>query len=208
MGSNPVGASEFFLGFICNCLVTSQLRRSLSLLFKTIHSSFSFFQVADYDVGKLSSDRPTSARNCSKCAPGHGVIIHCTNETNTICAPCVPGVSFSRYVSSKPCRPCSSCHDDEYEVVRCSRKSNTVCRKCSACQPGFGVVQSCRRRFDTVCGVCPNSDEDRSPCQPCTDCAARIPQGVFGKEEISVGSGSSERVNLDGEGEGNIWRRD
>ena len=34
MGSNPVGASDFFLGFICNCLSnTSQLRISLSLLF-------------------------------------------------------------------------------------------------------------------------------------------------------------------------------
>ena len=31
IGSNPVGASEFILGFICNCL-SSQLRRSLSLL--------------------------------------------------------------------------------------------------------------------------------------------------------------------------------
>ena len=30
MGSNPIGASEFFLGFICNC---KQLPRSLSLLF-------------------------------------------------------------------------------------------------------------------------------------------------------------------------------
>ena len=31
MGSNPIGASECFLGFICNCF-TSQLQRSLSLL--------------------------------------------------------------------------------------------------------------------------------------------------------------------------------
>ena len=41
MGSNPVGASEFFLNFICNCLSYFITARSLSLVF-FIHSAFIF----------------------------------------------------------------------------------------------------------------------------------------------------------------------
>ena len=119
-----------------------------------------------------------SASNCSLCSPGYGEVTPCTGDTDTQCAQCNTGF-FSRNSSHSPCQQCSSCHDDEFEVERCTPTSDTVCQKCSSCDPGFGVIEPCGQSTDTVCGLCPLSTDVRYPldkCLPCTGCLVKDDQ--------------------------------
>ncbi|CAH1267179.1 NGFR [Branchiostoma lanceolatum] len=92
----------------------------------------------------VDSDGRLVCKNCSKCPPGQGVSVECTEYADTVCEPCVAGGTFSGTSSSwRRCEPCSVCATHELTKRECTPNKN---RKCGICVIGYF--------YDDITGDC------------------------------------------------------
>ncbi|XP_078603273.1 uncharacterized protein LOC144877240 [Branchiostoma floridae x Branchiostoma japonicum] len=83
----------------------------------------------------IDSDGKLVCENCSKCPPGYGVSVECTEYADTVCEVCVAGRTFSGTSSSwRRCEPCSVCANHELTKRECTPTKN---RKCGLCDIGY-----------------------------------------------------------------------
>ena len=103
----------------------------------------------------VAIDPTSSDLSCKKCPPGFSSV--CKQNETSLCVKCKEG-TYSENPSRRPaCKPCSSCHSNEFESQPCTSTSNVVCKECSKCAPGFWEVRPCGRTRDTVCEECPQN---------------------------------------------------
>ncbi|XP_038665710.1 tumor necrosis factor receptor superfamily member 11B-like [Scyliorhinus canicula] len=107
-------------------------------------------------------------RTCSRCPPGQYMKGHCTNDHDTICAPCSANhyTQFWNYLQK--CQYCNNfCKESQYIKHECNATHNRVCTckdgffwkyefcmKQKECLPGYGVKNAGTPYADTVCGKC------------------------------------------------------
>ncbi|KAL7291965.1 hypothetical protein TKK_0014253 [Trichogramma kaykai] len=77
----------------------------------------------------LRHHRGEGSSHCSRCAPGWGVVEHCSRGRDTKCAECQPG-SYSPHHGTQPCWLCSRCGPGLYEAKACTTSSDTICDSC------------------------------------------------------------------------------
>ncbi|KAG7472794.1 hypothetical protein MATL_G00112750 [Megalops atlanticus] len=155
--------------------------------------------VTEYEFGE---------KCCSMCEPGTRVVEHCSENTNTSCAPCSGETFIDTHSNFMKCFPCAVCDPGLnlkiYEA--CTSTSNTVCgpldqhfcteqdRKGSCrkaerhtiCKPGQFVKQKGTASTDTICGDCPDkafSDGLSTYCKPHRDCKS---EGLVEQEQYSL----------------------
>ncbi|XP_013391262.1 tumor necrosis factor receptor superfamily member 16 [Lingula anatina] len=87
-----------------------------------------------------------TCRRCTKCdhSKGEGTIFECQNYTDTICAPCKDGETYSlEYDEATVCDECKSCEEGQEVLENCTRFNDI---KCGMCLPGY--------KYDDVTGDC------------------------------------------------------
>ncbi|XP_029205354.2 tumor necrosis factor receptor superfamily member 16-like isoform X4 [Acropora millepora] len=62
---------------------------------------------------------------CRLCGPGRGVIKNCTFNSDTVCAPCEKGKTYSDIRDFSSCKSCTNCGGNL--LKKCTRKNDTVC---------------------------------------------------------------------------------
>lgn len=63
---------------------------------------------------------------CTKCPKGHGMLMSCEMERDTVCEPCTQDTYSDQESSREPCMPCTTCDDTEV-VQECSPINDTIC---------------------------------------------------------------------------------
>ncbi|XP_054263872.1 tumor necrosis factor receptor superfamily member 14-like [Macrosteles quadrilineatus] len=96
--------------------------------------------------------------HCRRCGPGWGVVVHCSAEVDTKCAPCAPGSYSPHHSYHAVCWPCARCGPGLYQAHPCTPVSDTVCDSCerlrfingSAHCPTDGTALTTRRRDHNI----------------------------------------------------------
>ena len=87
----------------------------------------------DHDAQSQNATTGT-CEPCSVCEQGEGVLIPCTNTSNTVCEPCLEGQEYSFYNSTSKSRQCSTCTNCsaqyKHEQSACTVTRDAVCSDC------------------------------------------------------------------------------
>ncbi|KFD58090.1 hypothetical protein M514_00853 [Trichuris suis] len=164
--------------------------------FHPVHDG-TWFSLADstQDAGKSCWENYTydlvSDKCCRQCEPGFGVALPCTQLNDTVCSPCVDGITYSPISSHEAvCRPCSQCPSNSFAMHLCNATHNTkcecvegfyyqpeqnMCLTCGHCGPGEYVTKMCSTRGNTQCHPCPQNTfmsvaNLADSCVPCSTC--------------------------------------
>ncbi|XP_077984329.1 uncharacterized protein LOC144438972 [Glandiceps talaboti] len=82
------------------------------------------YQIEDIDGNTL-------CMNCTQCPPGQGVEKECTNNSDTVCRPCVQGETYSSmYSAVRDCEPCTHCSPHQELINTCIVTQNARCGNC------------------------------------------------------------------------------
>ena len=74
--------------------------------FLSVFLSFAFQAVSSLDCAPNEFNL-NDVRCCTKCAPGHGVMVECNEQQDTVCEICEAGDTFSNTLShTDACQPC------------------------------------------------------------------------------------------------------
>ncbi|KAG9488597.1 hypothetical protein GDO78_004898 [Eleutherodactylus coqui] len=112
---------------------------------------------------------------CLRCPPGTFVLKQCTTpDTPSICAPCIPGRTYSEHLTGlNECLPCTLCRSDQEEVSACTITKNAICRckegtYCSPEEP----CEICRKCTTS----CPPNQVIKTPCNSTSDAQCAPPE--------------------------------
>ncbi|XP_048879041.1 tumor necrosis factor receptor superfamily member 1B [Brienomyrus brachyistius] len=150
---------------------------------------------------------------CSKCPPGTGLKIKCTQGRDSICEPCEPG-SYNSNMGYANCFKCRSCREDHNLVYtqKCTSTTEAICscregwycrmmnlgscKTCirySSCPPGSGVLEKGTQTSNVKCKTCdPGTYSDKhsntQQCQRHADCTSQ------GKAVLHHGNSTADTV--------------
>ncbi|XP_066288229.1 uncharacterized protein [Branchiostoma lanceolatum] len=148
----------------------------------------------------VDSDGRLVCKNCSKCPPGQGVSVECTEHADTVCEPCVAGETFSGTSSSwRRCEQCSVCATHELTKRECTPTKN---RKCGICVIGYfydditGDCDRCSWCFPEYPNIADRQDEcDVTGVKPGFQCGPIIdppyPPPLDNMEQSTLAKGES-----------------
>ncbi|XP_013791615.1 tumor necrosis factor receptor superfamily member 16-like [Limulus polyphemus] len=140
---------------------------------------------------QLSTVPSTNTTGCQFCPPGFKVEQQCTDITETTCAPCRPGETFSATTDNETvCKNCSECPEHALLHTKCNvthdtecicekgfywDNENRMCHQCELCSHGWGVARQCSPTRNTVCRKCPPGTysgllSGTLGCELCTTC--------------------------------------
>ena len=105
---------------------------------------------------------------CTSCIPGEGFDQACTASSNTVCKPCVPGLSFQPDYGNFVCTPCTVCERGWTEKRPCTEVEDRICipaeidtysidgynYPCSGCAQGAIEVHACNSTHNNVQTPC------------------------------------------------------
>lgn len=84
----------------------------------------------DCEAGKFLEPSFLYCKDCKKCHKGEGVVSRCSGNSDTKCAPCVKGSTFSNNASeTERCKPCTQCRGMMIEKEACNVSRDTVCER-------------------------------------------------------------------------------
>ncbi|XP_068686064.1 tumor necrosis factor receptor superfamily member 16-like isoform X4 [Montipora foliosa] len=84
----------------------------------------------DCEAGKFLEPSFLYCKDCKKCHKGEGVVSPCSGNSDTKCAPCVKGSTFSNNASeTERCKPCTQCRGMMIEKEACNVSRDTVCER-------------------------------------------------------------------------------
>ena len=146
------------------------------------------------ECGSVNLDVNSSdVRCCKKCDPGYGVAKKCSNDSDTICEPCVVGFLTPNFPHSEKCTACKKCGKYETEYSACDAVHDTICKcnfnfyysietqsceLCTLCPIASGAAVRCGGNTNSVCEECADGtysdvQSPMTPCRPCTLCTSR-----------------------------------
>ncbi|KAG7332615.1 hypothetical protein KOW79_004449 [Hemibagrus wyckioides] len=148
-----------------------------------------FFQNIELCICTCEQDEyEINGECCPMCSPGYHIESHCTELTETTCAPC-QGSTYSAKPNGLPvCSNCTMCSTVNRLRVKtkCTRNSDTVCEPLEGfyctdehrgscryavehkkCTPGQYIKQKGTAVKDTECALCENGTYSKGSFQIC-----------------------------------------
>lgn len=80
------------------------------------------------DYGFFLSEVTGRCAACTVCPVGHGVLMRCGFDRDTVCEECVDDTFSDQETSFDPCLPCTQCEQPDMELESCTPLRDAVCQ--------------------------------------------------------------------------------